>query len=75
MFFKKEKKVETPSTKYPRIDRLSDPDLLSWFDTALVDLCRGFDQWRYKDAPSYLVQEQLSVLTAMWDEIQSRSRK
>lgn len=66
------KKTESPVNKLPRIAKLSDSELLSWFDSAIMNLGSHFDSWRYHDGPSEEVDTVLTALNGLWSEIKER---
>lgn len=66
------KKVEYQGSKIPRIANLSDADLRSWFDSAVMNLGSHFDSWRYQDGPPGEVDTILEALTELWAEIKER---
>lgn len=56
----------------PRISKLSNQDLMSWFDAAIMGLGASFDAWRYHDGPVDEVKSIVDSINEMWAEIEAR---
>jgi len=69
--FKKEKAAPTGS-KLPRISKLSDSELASWFNVAAMEVGVHFDAWRHHDGPTEEVDTVLEALNELWAEIKGR---
>ena len=69
--FRKEK-VELTGSKIPRISKLSDSELASWFNVAAMEVGVHFDAWRHHDGPTEEVDTVLEALTELWAEIKER---
>lgn len=59
-------------SKVPRIAKMSDSELLSWFNNLIMEVGINFDQWRYHDAPLEELGTSVDLLTDIWTEIRAR---
>lgn len=69
LFANKKEAKNTPE----RIQRIETPSLLSWFDNTIMSLGMGFDGWRYHGKGTNEVDEALSALNDIWEELKKRS--
>lgn len=69
--FNKQKEPKSGSS-IPRISKLTDQDLMSWFDAAIMGLGASFDSWRYHDGPIDEVKSVVDSIKEMWAEIEAR---
>lgn len=70
MLFKKEPKQ--PTTRIPRIVKMSTPELIEWYNSVLVANGIAFDEWRYKTGEESEVASSLKVLNDIWEELMDR---
>lgn len=66
------KKTKGTVSRIPRIAKLSDSELRSWFDSAVMNLGSHFDSWRYHDGPPGEIDTVLEALNELWAEIKER---
>ena len=71
IFTKKEEQPQNGSS-IPRISKLGNGELYSWFDNTLMGLGRAFDSWRYEDGPDE-IDSYLETLNELWKEISVRN--
>ena len=57
-----------------RIQRMASEEIIMWMDTSLMHLHRSYDEWRYRNGPSDIIDEYLEALTLMWEELANREK-
>lgn len=68
------KKAPLEGSKVPRVSKLSDSELMAWFNNLVMDVGTNFDMWRYHDAPIEELEMSVDSLTEIWTEIKARKR-
>lgn len=69
--FKNNKQMLNGSTM-PRVSKLSDSELSSWFSVCVMEVGLRFDLWKHHDDPMEEVDTAMTALTEMWAEIKAR---
>lgn len=66
-------KKESPAgSKIQRISKMSDTELMSWFNNCVMEVGINFDLWRYHDTPIDELEMAVDSLTEIWAEIRAR---
>lgn len=68
------KKVE-PTNSPARVQRMSDSELLTWFDSSVMLLGRTFDDFRYRGTDATFVTEAVDGINVLWVEYLSRTQQ
>ena len=55
-----------------RVHRMDTPSLNNCMDTTVMTMGSAFDKWRYQNGEATEVTQHIDVISAIWDEIQSR---
>lgn len=55
-----------------RVSKTDTSELVIWMDTALMGLNMQFDSWRAHKGDPSLISESLTVLSSIWEELNSR---
>lgn len=71
MGLRRKKEKELP--KIARIEKMSNAELASWGEQALVYLCVAFDNWRYHGHRHEEARRALETLSAIFNEVDSRN--
>lgn len=66
------KKEPVAGSKIPRVSKMSDTELMSWFNSTVMNVGINFDMWRYHDAPLEELEMSVDSLTEIWNEIKAR---
>lgn len=66
------KKAPLEGSKVPRVSRMADSELLSWFNLNIMEVGIQFDNWRYRDNPLKELDMAMESLTEVWAEIKAR---
>lgn len=74
LFMKKrvEETFANEGSNIPRVKNLSEPELMSWFNSTLMSLGVSFDNWRYREGSTTEVSDSLNALSEIWKEIKHR---
>lgn len=57
-----------------RIQRMTKEEIIMWMDTSLMHLHKSYDEWRYRNGPSEIIDEYLDALGLMWHELSEREK-
>ena len=66
------KKESLEGSKVQRVSKLSDSELLSWFNLNIMEVGAQFDQWRYHDSSLEELGMAMDSLNEIWAEIRAR---
>lgn len=66
------KKEPLEGSKLARVSRMTDSELLSWFNLNIMEVGAQFDHWRYHDNPLKELDMAMESLTEVWAEIRAR---
>jgi hypothetical protein len=70
LFWNKEKKQEKVIPA--RIQKMSKDEIVMWMDTSLMNFHRAYDEWRFRNGPSTVIDEHIEALSLMWAELLHR---
>jgi len=68
----KQKQPMLNGSTLPRVSKLSDSELSSWFSVGVMEVGLRFDLWKHHDDPMEEVDTAMTALTEMWAEIKAR---
>lgn len=66
------KKEAPKGSTISRVSKMSDTELLSWFNNAIMEVGINFDSWRYHDTPIGELDMSVNSLSEIWTEIKAR---
>lgn len=68
----KTKKQPITGSQLPRVSKLQDSELYSWFNICIMEIGNRFDQWRHHDEPLDDIDNSMLALNELWTEIRAR---
>jgi hypothetical protein len=68
-FFNKELKNKADS----RVSKMETSALIGWMDSSIMSFGQSFDEWRFRNGSKETVTEAMTIINAIWDELEHRS--